>query len=70
MEEKKGIKELGEAVDMLMDGVERLLLEMKDGKKILAEMKDLDMAEGVQLAMKVMMRLPAMMEAMKKDPPA
>ena len=67
VEDKKGVKEVSEALDMLLDGVERLLVEVKDGKKIIDEIKDLDLAEGVQLAMQVMMRLPALLGAMKSE---
>ncbi len=70
MEEKKGIKESKEMLMALMDAAELMLGEFKDGKKMIEEMKDLDMAEGIELAMLVMMRLPSLLDAMKKEPAA
>ena len=69
MEEKKGLKETKEALDAVLDSVERLLMEFKDGKKIMDELRDLEAAEYVELGMIVMMRVPALLEAFKKENP-
>ncbi len=67
---KRDIKELKEMMGNLMDAVEVMAGDFKDGRKIMEEIKDIDMAEGMELAMMVMMRLPKLMDAFKKDPEA
>lgn len=64
--EKKGIKELKEVLLHLLDAVELLAEDYKDGAEIIDEIKDIDMAEGVELAMLVLMRIPKLLEAFKK----
>lgn len=64
--EKKGIKELKELLLHLLDAVELLAEDYKDGAEIIDEIKDIDMAEGVELAMLVLMRIPKLLEAFKK----
>jgi len=65
--ENKGIEKLKGAINLLLDGVERVLLEAKDGKEILAEAKDIDLAEGVQLGMLLFQRIPGLLSAYKSE---
>ena len=64
---KKDIKEVKELVGSLMDMLEKGAKHFRDGKKIMDELKDLDMAECVELGMVVMLRLPKLVEAFKKE---
>lgn len=65
---EKGLKETKEALDALLDSVERMLMEVKDGAKIMEELRDLQANEYVELGMIIMMRVPKLMDALKKDP--
>ena len=63
--EKLGIEKLGRAVDVLLDGVEVVLKEAKEGAQIVAEIKDLSMSEGLQILSKVVFRLPGLLRALQ-----
>ena len=90
--EKQGIKELGEAIDAVLEVALVLAKVLKDGlqlddarvlfvelngnekiakalegrEKILAEAKDLDLAEGLELASKLLGFIPKMVDCLKK----
>tara|TARA_R110000824_G_scaffold96013_3_gene230439 strand:+ start:3622 stop:3843 length:222 start_codon:yes stop_codon:yes gene_type:complete len=63
----RGIKELKEAVNLLIDGIERILVEAKDGKEIMAEIKDIDMSEGIELGMLLFQRIPGLLSAFQSE---
>ena len=63
----RGIIKLKAAINMLIDGVERVLLEAKAGNEILEEAKDIDITEAIDLGMLLFRRIPGLIEAYKKD---
>ena len=63
----KGIIKLTGAINLLLDGVERVLLEAKDGNEILAEAKDIDITEAIELGMLLFRRLPGLLSAYKSE---
>lgn len=64
---KMGIGEMKQQMGLLMDAVQNMASEF-DSKQLMAEIKDLEMSEYMELAMVVLMRMPSMIAAFKKDP--
>jgi len=64
---EKGIIKLKGAINLLLDGVERVLLEAKDGSEILAEAKDIDITEAIELGMLLFRRIPGLLSAYKSE---
>ena len=63
----KGIIKLKGAINLILDGVERVLLEAKDGNEIIAEAKDIDITEAIELGMLLFQRIPGLLAAYKSE---
>jgi len=63
----KGIIKLKGAINLILDGVERVLMEAKDGNEIIAEAKDIDITEAIELGMLLFQRIPGLLAAYKSE---